>query len=220
MDRKAWLIVTLCGALMALNFWYMQKETAYKQKIAQEKLEREKAEKAAQGPSASAPAASAAAGTAAAPAPAEAASKGAAEQTRELKSGSVTYVLTTKGGGIKKAVLAAQDQVVLNLHGKDAIGAFRRDANVTDDITYSVVEATDQAVTFEGVDTVSGLGVRKTYALTTGEGSEKDTLSQNQEHDLIGPEAQHLQHHLVQQGVRAAGSAGEDDGDRPLLADR
>lgn len=176
MDRKAWLIVTLCGALMALNFWYMQKETAYKQKIAQEKLEREKAEKAAQGPSASAPGAPAAAGTAAAPAPAEATSKGAAEQTRELKSGSVTYVLTTKGGGIKKAVLAAQDQVVLNLHGKDAIGAFRRDANVTDDITYSVVEATDQAVTFEGVDTVSGLGVRKTYALTSGEGSDPHLL--------------------------------------------
>lgn len=175
MDRKAWIIVTLCGALMALNFWYMQKETAYKQKIAQEKLEREKVEKAAKGTTAAPAAAPAAAGATTA-APAATAPSGAPEQTKELKAGSVTYVLTTQGGGIKTAVLAAQDQVVLNQHGKDAIGAFRREPNAADAIAYSIVEATDQAVTFEGTDSVSGLTVRKTYSLTSGEGSDPHLL--------------------------------------------
>ena len=44
MDRKAWIIVTLCGALMALNFWYMQKNSTYQQKVAQEKAAAAKVE--------------------------------------------------------------------------------------------------------------------------------------------------------------------------------
>lgn len=180
MDRKAWIIVTLCGALMALNFWYMQKETAYKQKIAQEQLNREKAEKAAKAQT-SATATSTAtpsAGAVTAPAAGEKdATKGAPEQTRELKAGSVTYVLTTQGGGIKTAVLAAQDQVILNQHGKDAIGAFRREANTADGIVYTIVEATDKAVTFEGTDSVAGLGVRKSYMLSSGEGADPHLLN-------------------------------------------
>lgn len=161
MDRKAWIIVTLCGALMALNFWYMQKNSTYQQKVAQEKAAAAKVE--AEAKAKAAPAETSA--TKPADPKAEAVPAGAPEQTRELKSGNATFVFTTKGGGVKQAVLSGQDQVVLNQHGKDAVAAFRRDAKTADDLTYTFVDSNEKSVTLEGTD-AAGLVVRKTFTLT------------------------------------------------------
>ena len=75
---------------------------------------------------------------------------GAPEQTKELKSGTVTYVFTSKGGGIKQAILAGRDQVVLNKHGLDSITAFRRDPKIADDTVYEFKDASDTSITLEG----------------------------------------------------------------------
>jgi YidC/Oxa1 family membrane protein insertase len=200
MDRKAWIIVTLCCALAGLNFWYMQKDAAYKQKIAAEAFEKKKKEQAAQ-PAAVAPAA-------AAVQPAPAVPAGAPEETRELKSGSATFVFTSHGGGVKKAVLSGKDQVVLNQHGKDAIGAFRREAKLSDDIVYRFVEATEKSVTMEGEDK-SGLLVRKTFQISEGDPSDEHLLKLNISVTNKGASQHTSEQHFLYTG--AAASLRPDD---------
>ena len=160
MDRKAWIVVTLCCILMGVNTWFMSQNQAQRKPVA--------AAAASSAPDAAKPA-----GSASPSAPGAAASL--PEETRELKIDSVTYILTTKGGGVKEARLSAQDQVVLNKLGKDAIGAFRREARLVDDTPYKIVESTSKSVTFEGT-TADDLFVRKTFSVTEGPGSDPHLL--------------------------------------------
>lgn len=162
MDRKAWIVVTLCALLMGVNAWYVSKQSAHQAQVA--------AEAAKQKALAPAPAAVAATPgqPAAASAVAGAPAVPQAEETKELSAGSAKFIFSTIGGGVKKAVLSGQDQVVLNEHGRDAIGALRRDAKTKDDTVYKFVEATDKKVVLEGL-TADKLLVRKTFSLAEGE---------------------------------------------------
>lgn len=172
MDRKAWIVVTLCALLMGLNAWYSSQLAAEQAKTAAAQAQVEaarKKEEAARAP------ADAALKTAAASPAAPAAPPSAKEEIRELTSGTVTYVLSSKGGGIKKAVLAGPDQVVLNAHGVEAVGAFRRDAKVMDDLLYTVAESDAKHVVFEA-KAADGLVVRKTFTLTEGEESDEHLI--------------------------------------------
>jgi len=172
MDRKAWIVVTLCALLMGLNAWYSSQLAAEQAKTAAAQAQVEaarKKEEAARAP------ADAALKTAAASPAAPAAPPSAKEEIRELTSGTVTYVLSSKGGGIKKAVLAGPDQVVLNAHGVEAVGAFRRGAKVMDDLLYTVAESDAKHVVFEA-KAADGLVVRKTFTLTEGEESDEHLI--------------------------------------------
>jgi YidC/Oxa1 family membrane protein insertase len=172
MDRKAWIVVTLCALLMGLNAWYSSQLAAEQAKTAAAQAQVEaarKKEEAARAP------ADAALKTAAASPAAPAAPPSAKEEIRELTSGTVTYVLTSQGGGIKKAVLGGPDQVVLNAQGVEAIGAFRRDAKVMDDLLYTVAESDAKHVVFEA-KAADGLVVRKTFTLTEGEESDEHLI--------------------------------------------
>ncbi len=155
MDRKAWIVVTLCALLMGLNAWYMSKQSAQQAKIAAEQAQKKTATAVA--PEAARPTA-----------PVTPAKPSSTEDVRELKAGNAKFVLSTKGGGVKQAVLSGQDQVTLNQLGRDAIGAFRREAKLTDETAYRVVEATEQKVVFEGI-TSDQLLVRKTFSLGGGD---------------------------------------------------
>ena len=170
MDRKSWIIVTLCVILMGVNWHYMQENQKLVQAEASRKKQEEVAKKAA-ATSASPTAATAAPGTT----PAAAATPTAPsvpEETHSLKTGSVTFELTSKGGGIARAALAGTDQVTLNKNGLEAIGALRREPAGLDAITYKLTAKSDKSATFEGT-TAEGVVVTKTFTLTEGaEGDE------------------------------------------------
>ncbi len=170
MDRKSWIIVTLCVILMGVNWHYMQEN----QKLVQAETARKKQEEVAKKATAT-PASPTAATPAPGTAPAAAATPAASavpEETHALKAGSVTFELTSKGGGIARAALAGTDQVALNKNGLEAIGALRREAAGLDALSYKLTAKNDKSATFEAT-TAEGIVVTKTYSLTEGaEGDE------------------------------------------------
>ncbi len=172
MDKKAWTVITLCLAMMGVNWWYASKNIETAKQLA--------AQKAAAAPTAPPPPPPAGVQNAEANAtPVEsktAPANAVVEEKHELKSGSVTYQLTTRGGGIQRAVLKAHDQVELNRHAIEPVGAFRREASGADLTPYKILSGDDKQVTFQGV-TAEGVEVTKTYKLTEGKGSDEHLLS-------------------------------------------
>jgi YidC/Oxa1 family membrane protein insertase len=170
MDRKSWIVVTLCLLLMGVNWHYMQENQKLQQAEAARKKQEEVAKKAAQAAEAKATTAAAPAagtGTAAAPAAAE-----LPEEKHSLKVGTVTFELSSKGGGISRAMLAGTDHVTLNQNGLEPVGALRREAAGLDAISYKLTAKSDKSATFEGTSK-EGILVTKTYTLTEGaEGDE------------------------------------------------
>lgn len=164
MDNKSKLIALLCCVLMGLNFYYMSQNDA----LRRQKAEKEKAEKVVSAVKTDAKTDTAKDAKAAS-------SQLQPEETKELKADTVTFVLSTRGGGVKVAKLSGLDQVVLNKLGTDAIGAFRNDAKLVDEIPYKIVEATDKKVVFEGA-TPEQLVVRKAYSLSEGPKSDPHLL--------------------------------------------
>ena len=169
MDRKSWIIVALCVALMGVNLYYVQENQKLAQAEAARKRQEQAAKQAAETPAAPTAAAPA---TGTPPAAATPAAATVPEETHALKTGTVTFELTSKGGGIARAVLAGTDQVTLNKNGLESIGALRREPAGQDAIPYKLTAKSDRSATFEGT-TAEGIVVTKTYTLTEGaEGDE------------------------------------------------
>ncbi len=173
MDRKSWIIVMLCVLLAGVNIYYSNENQKLAQVEAARKKQEEIAKKAAETPAA--PTTAAVVTPAASTTPAAAVAPVVPEETHQLKAGSVTYELTTKGGGIVRADLAGTDRVVLNKDGLEAIGALRREATGMDAIAYKLTAKSDKSATFEGT-TIDGIVVTKTYSLTEGEGSDEHLI--------------------------------------------
>lgn len=169
MDRKGWIVIIACVILMGVNLYHVQEN----QKIEAARKQAEAAQKAAEAPAlpaAAVPTPAAAATPAAPVAPAE------PEEKHTLTSGSVTYELSSKGGGIARAVLAAKDRVTLNTNGLEPIGALRREAAGQDPVAYKLTAKSDKSATFEGT-TAEGIVVTKTYTLTEGKGSDEHLIN-------------------------------------------
>lgn len=173
MDRKSWIIVTLCVILAGVNIYYTQENAKLAQAEAARKKQEEVAKKAAETPAATA--AAAAAPTPGAVTPAAPVAPVVPEETHLLKTGTVTFELTSKGGGIVRAGLAGTDQMVLNKNGLEPIGALRREAAGLDTIPYKLIAKSDKSATFEGT-TADGIVVTKVYTLTEGEGSDEHLI--------------------------------------------
>jgi YidC/Oxa1 family membrane protein insertase len=169
MDRKSWIIVTLCVILMGVNWHYMQENA----KVAKEAADRKKIEEAAKKP-AEAPANTAVTNPAAA-ASTTPASVTVPEETHALVAGSVTFELSSKGGGIARAVLAGTDRVTLNKNALEPIGALRREPAGLDAIVYKLTAKSDKSATFEGTS-AEGIVVTKTYTLTEGKESDEHLI--------------------------------------------
>ncbi|MDI1312960.1 membrane protein insertase YidC [Prosthecobacter sp.] len=170
MDRKSWIIVTLCVALMGVNWHYMQENQKLAQTEAARKKQEEIAKKPAETPTA--PTVAAPANSATSAVPAAPVTAALPEETHSLKVGTVTFELTSKGGGIARAILAGTDQVTLNKNGAEAIGALRREASGMDATSYKLTAKSDKGATFEGT-TAEGIVVTKAYSLSEGaEGDE------------------------------------------------
>ena len=175
MDRKAWIVVTLCALGMVANFWYSSKKQQ-EWAAEQARLEASKPKTEAVKP-ASGDAAPATVEAGAAPATPPAAAL--PEEKHTLTVGSVTYHFTSKGAGVAKAVLAAGDRITLNETGKktlEPVGALRREATGLDTVVYKVVEKSDKGITFEGTN-ADGITIRKAYSVTEGEKSDEHLLA-------------------------------------------
>ena len=75
-----------------------------------------------------------------------------------------------------RAVLSAHDQVELNKHAVEPVGAFRREASGNDQTSYKIISKDSKHVTFQGV-TSDGIEVTKSYRLTEGKGSDEHLLA-------------------------------------------
>lgn len=186
MDRKAWIIVTLCGLGMAVNYWFMTKN---QQALAAERAQQEANKPAAAQvqpatpgvPTAGTDGAATTTPTmnAASPDAVAAATAGLPEEKHSLTVGSVTYHFTSKGAGLASADLAAGDKITLNQAGRktlEPIGALRREATGLDTVSYKVIEKNDKGITFDGVS-ADGITIRKAYRVTEGEKSDEHLLA-------------------------------------------
>lgn len=168
MDRKAWIVVTLCVIGMVVNGWWMIKHPP---PPVVPPTPPAAAQPASTPATAATPALTSPTGQpGTAPAP-------TTEEKFEIVNEKAAYTFTTKGGGIAQVVLLdTKDRVHLNTHGKAAVGALSNAAKSYDDIFYRVVERTDRSIVFEG-ETPDKVLVRKAYSFTTGPGSSDHLLN-------------------------------------------
>jgi YidC/Oxa1 family membrane protein insertase len=160
MDKKTWIVVSLCIVGMVINAFYLTPKPQPQPPAA---TPTESAQAAPGAPATQTPAATAPDGqVTAAPAQTE------AVETVELTSTNARYELSSKGGGISKAyLLDTKDKVVLNKWGKAPIGALSTASKSYDDLNYKVVEKSDKHVIFEATSAEKVL-IRKEYRFTTG----------------------------------------------------
>lgn len=183
MDRKAWIIISLCLVGMAVNMYYSTQQQAAKV-VAAEKAAAEAAAQAEANP-VTAPAPAETSGTpspatsgavdAKSPATTTMSAPAANEQTHTISAEGVEFVFGTRGGGVKLARLATHDNVILNERGSEAVGALRREAAGVDAIAYTMSAKSATGVTFEGVSS-EGIRVTKAYELSEGEEGDSHLL--------------------------------------------
>lgn len=165
MDKKTWIVVSLCIVGLIVNFYLTPKPQP--QPPAPSPATAASAQPATPGtPAAQTPGA-------AAPAPGAQASSATPSQpevveTVELSNPSARYVFSSKGGGISQAyLLDTKDKVVLNKWGKAPIGALSTASQSYDDLNYKVVEKSDKHVIFEATSPENVL-IRKEYRFSAG----------------------------------------------------
>ncbi len=164
MDRKAWIVVTLCVIGMVVNGWWMVKHPPAPQVTPPTPPAAATPDKqASTSPAAATPPGS----QAVAPAPAA-----APVETYELRNQNAAYTFSTKGGGIVEAVLLdTKDHVRLNAQGKAPIGALTTAPKTYEDtLAYRISDRTNHSVVFEA-ETPDKVLVRKSYSFSTGPGS-------------------------------------------------
>ena len=189
MDRKGIFGLLICGILFAAHLYYSTAERQdflEKQEAKKELAEKKKAEEAlARGEDPETAGQESAAGGADASEGSVAMADDTPEEEVRLESDKVSFVLTTKGGGIKyaefkeqKAVLieaerrkltkeqlANPELVHLNRYGDSVVGALvEGGVDGSLGLTYGIFAQDDKSVTF-GAKTPSGLTIKKTWTL-------------------------------------------------------
>lgn len=172
MDRKAWIVITLCAIGMAANYYFAVQN---QQALAIQQAEAAKNAPPAPEPPPAQPDTATPAGGGATASATPAAPPAVPEEKHTIEKGSVTYHFTTRGGGIEKAVLGGTDQITLSDHGKEPVGALRREAAGLDSATYRVLEKSATGITFEGT-TTEGITIRKTFTLNGDENADEHLL--------------------------------------------
>lgn len=171
-DRKTWIVVALCSALLAANLYFSGKTR-----------QEEAARRAAAAPPPTQPAAPAApaAPAEAAPAPGvleQPPAPPAEERLATLETEGARFTLTTLGGGVKSAAIKDQFEVgssrslvTLNSSASHPVGTLSDGVDRPDGLPFALVEdesVPGQRVVFRGVR--DGLEFTKSFArVTTGE---------------------------------------------------
>ncbi|TLD72051.1 membrane protein insertase YidC [Phragmitibacter flavus] len=201
MDRKAWIVITLCAIGMVLNGWWMIKHPPPQPAPAPNPPAAATATPAA----GTTPATAATPGAPVAGTPADTAAPAAAvEEKVVLTNDKVAYTFTTKGGGILLAELHdIKETVTINTVGKAAIGSFGSEAKVYDDLFYRIVDKSDKHIVFEATSP-DQVVIRKEYRFTEGPGS-NDHLIHFQIHlDNKGPTKHSRDNYYLYTGAAAS----------------
>lgn len=167
-DRTTWIVLIICGGLLALNFHYSAKQQQAEAEYRAEQRKLEASAHAQVGDISDATAGPIDGLTVETPPPPT------EEQLITLANDHVTFTLTTWGGGIKFAEFDRQfevgsraDRVRANRHGTGAIGAFAGAGELLENISYQFREELStpgtQAVFVAKLP--SGLIAKKTYTL-------------------------------------------------------
>ena len=192
MDRKAWIVTTLCviGMIWYLgieNPRYQKKVREYREQVDAEEMARKSVVEEnkvlvgeADGDEATNPTGEVQPDGGTDPTgttPSEPAATEIAAETIELRTNdedgnpAVVFTLTNKGGGIETAQLlqhiSAYDEttpIVLNSYADHAIGALSRKIGEVDEQAYQIVSKSDTEVVFEAT-TAELVKVTKTYSL-------------------------------------------------------
>ena len=175
MDKKAWIVVTLCVVGMVINGYFMATRPPVPVPVPPQPA----ASSTTESPAAATPGVPAVPGSDASATPgttAPAPGPAVAEEKVELANDRAVYVLTSKGGGVEKATLLdTKDKVVLNGRGRAAVGALSNAPRTYEDLNYSVVEKSDQHVIFEA-ESPDKVLIRKEYSFSTGAGANDHLL--------------------------------------------
>ncbi len=153
-DRKTWVVLALCGGLLAANFYFKPKPPAEPPAVIQETAkptDTSHADLTVEPP----------------PPPTE-------EETVTLESSEVIFTLTNIGGGVKFADIKSQfkvgsnsDPVRINLHGSGPIGGLAGAGDNLENIAYAY--KSDESVAGKKAVYIaklaSGLIAKKTFAL-------------------------------------------------------
>ncbi len=171
MDRKAWIVVTLCGILLAISMYQSSQNAQMlrEQRIAEEK--QKAAEQAAAAPEEK----PAELTVEKLPIPEELGS----EESHEITTPTNTFTLSSLEGGIVKTELLEEkavhgdSNVTMNDLGRNRLGALTRYSGESlEKGYYSLVPGEGDSVTFTG-KTSNNLDVTKTWtAVTDGPGSD------------------------------------------------
>ncbi len=172
MDRKAWIVVTLCGVLLALSMHQSSKNAQLlrEQRLAEE--QQKAAEKAANTPSEALPTLSVKKQAI----PEEIGS----EESHQIVTPTNNFTLSSLEGGItktefleEKSVHVSGSNVTMNDLGRNRIGALTRlSGDSLEKGYYQITSRDENSVSFEG-QTQNNLQVRKTWTRVS-EGPGKD----------------------------------------------
>ncbi|BCU78927.1 membrane protein insertase YidC [Luteolibacter sp. LG18] len=157
-DRKTWIIVALCGSLLAVNLYFSRQN---QQKIAEQNPPPavQEAPKAAQDMTVERPAVI-----------------DAAEKTVTIETDKAVFTFSTTGGGIKFVDLKDQfkvgskeDRIRLNQTGAAPIAALAGDEDVLSNVSYTFVESESvegKKVVFSGAYP-GGVTVKKVFSIVS-----------------------------------------------------
>lgn len=177
MDRKGWIILTICAVLLALNFYYMPEKPQVDEKA------KETAEKTP-GKPAAATGSEATADTPTTPPtsggglqvepPVETVGENTAELTSfKDKKKQVTFTFTSRGGGVKSALLHTQlavgsktQNVLLNADSPAPVGALGEGPDDFLLLNYDLVKVEKENAVYCTARTPDGLKITKRWALT------------------------------------------------------
>ena len=168
-DRKTWIVLIICGALLAVNIYY----SGQNQKAAQEQAAREKAQQEKEDGD-STTYIKEAAGSTNAELTVDTPPPSTEEKLIELGNDDITFTLSNIGGGIKFAEFANEfqvgsetDKVRSNRFGTGPIGALANSKHRPDNSAYSYLEdfsIPGKKAAYRAT-LKSGLAVGKTYTL-------------------------------------------------------
>jgi len=164
MDRKAWIIVSLCVVGIVLNTWY---GATHQPPPKPEPVVTQDVAKDAAAPEPALPANP----SAALAAPGQAAPGDLPEENVQIQKGeganAVTFFLSSLGGGVAKAEMHKADgsiDVTLNQYGNASVTALSVGPDTVTNHPYRVVEKSATKVVFEGVE-ADGLKIRKEFTV-------------------------------------------------------
>ena len=191
MDRKAWIALTICGILLALNFHYMGKNEEARRIAEAERLEKEEAQNAAEeAANPTKPDSPEATPNTPAEAPA------APAKTVTLTTDTNIFTLSSKGGGIaqnellKEKAVFGDGNVTMNDLGVLPIGTLTRlSGDSLEKGNYQVTAESADSITFTG-QTSNNLTATKTWSrVTEGPGADHRisyslTLTNNTEAEI------------------------------------